>query len=351
MRKSCCIFMAFLILFSGINAFAYNTDIPVDFVVNGRETNFRTTPVIRNGVTYVDLKALASALSLSYTDFDEHESFIISNSRKSICLVPYDEHATVSDLTGESDSEYYYRVLTAPCIYINNTLVVAARDIATVFGYALKYNVETNTVYFGYSPDMISESVRESAYSKAYYFQNQSDFALPSYGSGYCWSCSYAMLITNVTGTEVTPDDIASINNDNGSSGAYCHHMQIADEYGLRFVSALPQRSIYYGGRDSLSGGTFIENPTKNDAVTIAALKEALDLHPEGIMVRYADFPHTMVAVAYDGDIVLFNDPAPSSQSSYSTTGKYQAVPFSETCVAMRGYSLSDVTFIQAMSY
>lgn len=350
MRKLCCIFLSLLILILGINAFAYTDDVPVNFVVNGKNLNFKFTPVIRNGVTYVGLKELASKLSLTYTDFPDHESIIISNSKKSICLVPDDEFATVADLTGKSDREYHYRILAAPCIYINNTLVVAAKDISQVFGYALKFNSETNTVYFGYSPEMISETVLETAHEKAYYFQNQEDFALPSFGSGYCWTCSYAMLISNVVGYEVTPNDVAAVNSLNGSSGAYCHHSQIADKFGVRFVSALDEKSLYYKARDSVSGGTYIENPAKDDAVTIAAMKEALDLHPEGIMVRYADFPHTMVAVAYDGDIILFNDPAGSASGTYSDTGRYHAVPFSETCVAKKGFSISDVTFIQALS-
>lgn len=351
MRKSCCIFLALLILLSGINTFAYNTDVPVNFVVNGNNTKFKFTPIIRDGVTYVGIKELSEKLSLTYTAFDDHDSVIVSSSKKSICFVPYDEHATIADLTGKSDSEYHYRILTAPCIYINNTLVVAAKDISQVFGYALKFDSLANTVYFGYSPKMISETVIQAAQEKAYYFQNQDEFALPSFGSGYCWTCSYAMLISNVVGYEVTPTDVADVNSSNGSSGAYCHHLKIADEFSVRFVSALDTKSRYYKGRDSVSGGTYIENPTKDDVITIAAMKEALDLHPEGIMVRYADFPHTMVAVAYDGDIILFNDPAGAASGTYSSTGRYHAVPFSETCVAKKGFSISDVTFIQAISY
>ena len=350
MRKSCCILLALLILLSGVNSFAYTTDVPVNFVLNGNSVNFRFKPIIRDGVTYVGLQEIASKLSLSYTAFPDHDSVIVSNGKKSICFVPYDEHATVADLTGTTDSEYHYYILAAPCIYIDNTLVVAVRDIATVFGQALKFDPISNTVYLGYSQDMISDNVLQSAQAKTYYFQNQADFELPSYGSGYCWACSYAMLISNVVGYEVTPNDVAEINSSNGSSGAYCHHSQIATAFGVRFVSALSEKSPYYRGRDFSSGGTYIENPTKDDAITIAAMKEALDLHPEGIMVRYADFPHTMVAVAYDGDIILFNDPAPSSSGTYSSVGRYHAVPFSETCVARKGFSISDVTFIQALS-
>ncbi len=351
MKKTCCIIMALLILLSAFPVMAYGEDVPVNFSINGKITVFPTVPVIRNGITYVELKTLASSLSLQYTKYDGHDSVVISNSGTSICFVPNDAHATVSDLSGRSDDEYYYRILTAPSTYINGYLCVAARDIADVFGYPLSFTPETNTVHIGYSPAMISPATLQNATSKAYYFQNQAEFAFPSYGSGYCWTCSYAMVIANITGRRITPADVANVNIRCGSNGNYCHHSQIVSEFGLKFVSALPENSPYYAGRDGTSGGTFINNPTKSDAVTRAAIKEALTLHPEGVMVRYASFPHTIVAVAYDGDMILFNDPAPTSSRSYSDTGRYQAVPFSQTCVPSRGIGLSDVTFIQAVGW
>ena len=158
------------------------------------------------------------------------------------------------------------------------------------------------------------------------------------------------MLITNVTGRRVTPNDVAAVNIERCGRGAYCYHSDIVARFGVKFVSALPESSPYYGGRDSNSGGTFIKNPNKDDAVARAAMKEALQLHPEGIMVRYKDFPHTMVAVAYEGDLILFNDPAPTSGSKYSDTGKYQGVPFSKTCIPSKGFKLGDVSFIQAIA-
>lgn len=335
----------------GIPTFASGTDTIVNFAVNGRQVYFPSSTFIRNGVTYVDLQALAGEIFLSYTAYDSHGSVVISNNSKSMCIVPGDEFATVSDLSGTSDHEYSYHVLTAPCLYNSGRLSVAARDIATIFGYPLEFKPENNTVYFGYSPEMNSSNTLASAKQKAYYFQNQDEFQLPSHGSGYCWTCSYAMLITNITGYKVTPSDIAAINSANGASGAHCYHSQIASKYNLKFVSALPTDSPYYGGRDSGSGGTFINNPGKDRAVAIAALKQTLDLHPEGVLVRYAQFPHTMVAVGYEGDTILFNDPAPTSSSTYASTGRYHCVPFEKTCIPSRGISLQDITFIQAMGF
>ncbi len=348
MKRLCAIFIALVLIASNAAAFAYE-DTPVNLAINGKLVYFSAKPLIRDGVTYVDAKTLSGKLSLSYKTFSPHESVIISNSRTSICLSPHNEFATVADLTGASDKEFVFRIMTAPPIYIGKTLYVAARDIASVFGYPLSFNKDTNTVYFGYSPDMISAQTREKANSLSYYFQNQAEFNLPSFGSGYCWACSYAMLISNAKGERITPNDISAVNIENGLSGEYCYHSKIAERFGVCFSNALPENSPYYAGRDSNSGGTYIKNPLKDDNVVRAALREALVLHPEGVMVRYAAFPHTMVAVAYEGDIILFNDPAPSRSGAYSDAGRYQAVPFHQTCVGAKGFTLSDITFIQAI--
>ncbi len=348
MKKLCALFIAVILTVSNIGVFAFE-DTPVDMQVNGKEVSFLFSPVIRDGVTYVDIKTLAGALGLTYKTYPGHDSVIVSNSRTSVCFTPDEPYATVADMTGNSDEEFSYRELAAPCTYIRGHFAVPAKDVAEVFGYVLYYSPEQGVVYFGFSPDMISEETREAIDGQAYYFQNESEFNLPSYGSGYCWTCCYAMLISNVRGLRITPNDVAAINKEMSGRGEYCYHHVIVDKLGVKFVSALSETSPYYGGRDSNSGGTYIVNPDKDDTVARAALKEALKLHPEGVMVRYAAFPHTMVAVAYEGDLILFNDPAPSGSGTYSDTGKYQGVPFSETCVARKGFRLSDLTFIQAL--
>ncbi len=348
MKRLLSIFIIVLIFASNTIVFA-NADTSVNIAINGSTVYFNNKPFIRNGVTFVPAKEISEKLALSYVSFDPHDSVVISSSSSSICFTPLAEYATVSDLTGTSDVEFIFRKLSAPSVFVGNTLFVPARDIASVFGYALSFNSAASTVYFGYAPEAISEQTLTKAHSLSYYFQNQAEFNLPSFGSGYCWTCSYAMLITNATGRRVTPNDVAAVNISKGANGNYCYHSEIVKTFGVKFVSALPTTSAYYAGRDAGSGGTYINNPTKDDNVVRAALREALTLHPEGVMVRYADFPHTIVAVASEGDIILFNDPAPSKSNAYSDTGKYQAVPFSKTCVGMKGFKLSDVTFIQAI--
>jgi len=348
MKKLCALFIAVILMASNIVVSAYE-DTPVNMQVNGKNVSFLFPPTIRDGVTYVDIKTLSSKLGLTYKAFDGHDSVVVSNSRTSVCFTAGESYATVADMTGKSDEEFTYKELAAPCTYMQNHFAVPAKDVAAIFEYVLSYDKATGTVYFGFSSNMISSETREAINGQAYYFQNQAEFNLPSYGSGYCWTCCYAMLISNVRGLRITPNDVAAINYQMSGRGEYCYHHAIVDQLGVKFVSALPESSQYYGGRDSNSGGTFIVNPEKSDSVARAALKEALDLHPEGVMVRYGAFPHTIVAVAYEGDLILFNDPAPSGSRTYSDTGRYQGVPFSETCVPGKGFTLADLSFIQAL--
>lgn len=348
MKKALAVVIVMFVFMSGFSASAYE-DTPVNIAVNGNSVYFKEKPFIRDGVTYVSAKEISQKLNLTYEFFSALNSVVVSSSNSSICFTMSNEYATVSDIFGVSNTEFVFRKLAAPPVYVGNSFYVPVRDVASVFGYTLSFNKEKQTVYFGYSPEAISEETLLKANSLSYYFQNQAEFNLPSFGSGYCWTCSYAMLISNLTGNRVTPNDVAWVNISQGADGAYCYHSEIASTFGFRFVSALPEGSSYFAGRDSTSGGTYINNPMNDDNVVRAALREALTLHPEGVIVRYAGYPHSMVAVAYEGDIILFNDPAPSGSHTYSDTGKYQAVPFFKTCVGMKGFRLSDITFIQAI--
>ena len=373
MRKIFRIFSSVLSLsiFAASSAFAQGS--PVSINVNGTTVAFAQAPVIRDGTTIADLKVLASAMGFRYAWYESLCSATVSNSYLSLCFTEGNDYMTISDLTGTSSFEYEPRKLSVVPSRSGASLLVSVRDIASAFGYALSFDTQTATVYIGndamnysvspaddYSVAAAGKSVAEPGYvstnepqktagGHTYYFQNQKEFSLDGYGSGYCWVCSYAMLISDVTGSRVTPADVARVNLTRTSNGAYCYHFDIARSFGVHFVSALSESSGYYGGRDMISGGTLINNPDKSDAVAAAAIREALALHPEGVMVRYADFPHTMVAVGYSGDTILFNDPAPTSSSAYSETGRYNGVAFEKTCVAKKGFRLADLTFIQAI--
>lgn len=304
---------------------------------NPASESFRITVV--NGVTYADAKALSDAFGLSYKKYTYPASATIGNSQKMMCIVPNEPYATVSDLTGNASQEYVFHPLSAPSIYKNNSFLIPVRAFSEIFNFYISYNEVTKAVELSKYPPLESFEPID-AKEHVFYYQNQSEFALPNSGSGYCWVCSYAMLISNLKGQRITPNDVARVNEEKTSNGAYCYHSEIASVFDVKFVSALPEDSIYYGGRDGASGGTFIENPEKDPLITIAALRQALTLHPEGVMVRYASYPHTMVAIGFDEYSIIFNDPG---------AAHFEQVPFEKTCVAAKGILIEDLTFIQAI--
>ncbi|MBR1970824.1 MAG: hypothetical protein IKA17_10780 [Clostridia bacterium] len=310
-----------------------------NMLVNGNiaTENFRVTTI--NGVTYADAKALSEAFGLSFKSYYYPASATVGNSQKMMCIVPNEPYATVADLTGNASQEYTYHPLSGPGIYDNNSFLVPVRAFAEIFGYYINYNASTKMVELSTYAPVVSYNPPQTQ-SHVFYYQSQAEFALPNSGSGYCWVCSYAMLISNLKGQRITPNDVARVNETKTSNGAYCYHSEIASAFGVKFVSALPEDSIYYGGRDGVSGGTYIQNPNKDPQITIAALRQALTLHPEGVMVRYASYPHTMVAIGFNDYSIIFNDPG---------AAHFENVPFEETCVASRGINIEDITFIQAI--
>lgn len=174
-----------------------------------------------------------------------------------------------------------------------------------------------------------------------FYAQEDEEWGFESNGRGYCWVCSYAMLITDLTGTRITPVDIAAYNLEMGSSsGNYmANHLGLADRYGLEFVPALDENSVYFDYFENTHrGATYINAETDEDVKN--ALIEALSRNPKGIMVRFNGYPHTLIATEYKNGEIYFNDPGAQYMED---------VTFENTCLANR-FTLSDLTFVQALA-
>ena len=62
------------------------------------------------------------------------------------------------------------------------------------------------------------------------------------------------MLLSNLTGTTITPKDIADINMAAGGSPKTCYHGAIVGKYGKRMIPALDPSSAYYKSYDSGRG-------------------------------------------------------------------------------------------------
>lgn len=341
MKKYIPLFTTLILLLLSVGTFAYE-DTFVDITVDGSDAWAHV--FIRDGVTYAEARSIAAALNLSYEEFSSHGSVVLSDGIKSACFTPNEEYFTTASTSENADSELWFEKFVAPCLTDGASVFVPLRNISSVFSYYIDYNKKEATVsldkYKPFSGLIYDTQLPNNLY---YYAQKDDTYSLKNGGSGYCWVCSYAMVISNIKQTAVTPLDVEAVNLRRGSSGAYCYHYDIITEFGVKFVPALSKTSEFYGGIDSNSSGTIIKNPFKEDDVVRAALREALIAHPEGVMVRFADFPHTMVAVGFDNGKILFYDPG--VMLSDKARGDY----FSQTCVASAGFTLSDITFIQAL--
>ncbi len=339
-------------------AFADDT---MSVFVNGRKVRFGSEPIVKDGVTLVEARPFAEALNASVKWSANTQSVKLTTSKLGLVLKMDYDIMTVSEINNSDDDDMRQVQLAAAPVLVDDTAFVPVRNISEALGADISWDTGSNSINIslnGYkysnkanaspaSPNILPDSFRGSG-GHTFYFQNQADWQFPSYGSGYCWTCCYAMLISDVTGDTVTPADVAAVNEAAGGDGNYCYHWDITDAFGVKLVPALSKDSPYYGGMDSNSGGTRVNNPDNDDEIAAAAIKEALDNHPEGVIVRYSSYPHSIVAVGYSGDTIYFNDPMPSGQGKYSDTSAYSNITFEETCVSSK-LNLADLTCIQAI--
>lgn len=349
---------AVMLCFSAQALAAQTADVSV--ILNGKQINFDSAPVIVDDVTMVEVRPLAEALGCSVKWSQNTQSVKLTSGKVGVVLKMDYDIMTKTDLTGNDDGDLEQIQLSAPPVVEDGVAYVPLRSVAEAFGAALEWDdenaaVKISTGDYSYSKEKASQASRKAGVQKGnnghtFYFQNQQAWELPNFGSGYCWTCSYAMLISDVIGETVTPLDVATVNESKGGNGAYCYHWDIADAFGVKFIPALDESSPYYGGMDSNSGGTKVNNPDNDEDVAVEALKEALDRNPAGVMVRYAAYPHTMVAVGYEGDTIYFNEPMQISSSEYLDVSSKCNIPFEESCIAKRGISIAQITFIQAIA-
>lgn len=323
-------------------------------MVNGKTVYFDNEPIIEDGTTLVEVRPLAKALGANVKWSANTQSVKLTTSSVGIVLKMDYDIMTSIDFNSDDETMSQFQLSAVPCL-IDDVAYVPLRVVAEALGAEVELNDDVIEISVnGYSYKHSDEDYSDEDYfdesGHTFYFQNQSDWQFPEFGSGYCWTCSYAMLISDVTGSVVTPVDVAAVNEAQCGNGAYCYHWDIVDEFGVKFVPALSKSSPYYGGTDSNSGGTKIDNESLDEDIAIEALKEALDNHPEGVMVRYASYPHTMVAVGYSGDTIYFNEPMRISTRAYMDSSHKSNVPFEETCVGQSGISIAEITFIQALA-
>lgn len=358
MKKICSLLISASLLCTPVIATATEG---ISIALDGQEISLNYQPVIVEGRTMVHLRSFAHIFGYNITWNDITKSITLFDNSKSVQIYTGSPFVTITE-----NDKVTRKVLEVAPLMINNYTYLPLRDVAEIFGTQISWNdalrrVEMTTAYTSANITDIAddtlilpptqtpiENTNKSASSNhTFYFQNEERWQLPNYGSSYCWVMCYAMVLNDVVGN-VTPTDVALVNEEMCGNGAYCYYFQIVERFGAKFAPAVDTNSPYF---ESYTDGhaTYIKNPDKDDSVAVNAIKEALTLHPEGVMVRFETYPHTIVAVDYEGDTIYYNEPQPSSYGEYSNSSPYERVEFEKTYPASKGLKISDLTFLQAI--
>lgn len=344
------IFAAIIAIVLSIPVSMVSAQDDIKITYNGNEIIFNEKSIVINQRTLVQLRPIAEAMDLGIEYALESGSVILSNA-DSVVIFKQD-----SDVVNVNGTDI---MMDVPMIIHNNYSFVPVRSLVEPFGNDVFYEATQNliTIKPKISDDVTENDVPDSYenatedevkvistgsgdYSSVFFYQSQPELGFENNGRGYCWVCSYAMLFSNYSDKVITPLDISQYNIDSGYDGNFmAGHETLAKYFGLELVPALSEDSQYFDGFNTKNRGeTTLKIESDEDAK--AAICEALDNFPDGIIVRYEGYPHTMIAVDYDEENIYFNDPA-------IEFGEH--ITFEETC--LKNYSLSDISFIQAVRY
>ena len=336
MKKIISLLLCIALLLSFVSVSASDN---INISLDGNPVQFQFPPIIHEGRTMLHLRSFAELFNYQI-EWDSYSQSITLTSDGNYIYM------SIGDPQIYSYGYNGYKSITAdvPPMIIGDYTYLPLRAVASAFNTYVSWNQSTRTV------ELLSGGKKfhvDGVCNHTFYFQNQKDWQLPNFGNSYCWVTCYAMILNDIVGN-VTPLDVAKVNEEQCGDGAFCHHFPIVEKFGATFVPAISEDSPYFEMfTDYFS--TYIKNEEKDDAIAIAAIKEALDRNPEGIMVRFDEKPHTIVAVSYEGDVIYFNEPMPYHHGVYDTKTPYEHVTFDKTYPAIKGYKLSDMTCIIAI--
>lgn len=335
MKKELLCPLCVLILLSCGKVFAEsNNEITVKF--QDKTIEFNSSPIITESRTLVQIRPIAEAMNLEIEYEPKGEKVILYGGGTE---VRFSVNSDVSYINGEK------KKMDVKMALKDDYTFVPVRYLAEPFGYEISYNDGTKTVNISLPRSVTLAKLRDEIrtgsgkFPSTYYYQSQEEIGLENNGKGYCWVCSYAMLLSDVTKTKLTPLDIAEINIKDGYSGNFMSgHTSVVEKFGCKLVPALSENSPYFAGFGDLKRGE-TDLMIESDEDAYNALREALDNFPEGVIARFEAYPHSMVAVDYDENDIYFNDPGIKN-------GEHKKL--CETC--LKNYSLKDLSYIQAIA-
>jgi len=223
------------------------------------------------------LTAVSGSATVSWGAIDAaagYEVYRSSSGSGSYKMVASVGRGTLSytDTDMDAGSTCYYKVLAYK--------MVGKAKIGTQYSTAKSVKIPAITVYYqGDSRWGFSSSVRKTA----------------------CVITAYAITINNM-GIPATPKTVYQSNGNRTSMNI----TNLKKNFGVKPVCALPAGSKYLSSFDG--NKTYIKNPASN---AVAAIKEALKLNPEGVILYFkkGSDAHAIVACKIVNGEIYFSDP------------------------------------------
>lgn len=323
MKKITATFAAFCTAVSSLlPVFAAEKNV---ITVHGEKVKNINNAVVINDCTMVPIRDIAEALGLGIIWFQDTKTMVLWNDE-------FEFRAQIDNINAQINGRE--TTLTQAPRLEDGYTYLPLRNVSEVVNAEVVWDSKSGNTDI-YPNKKAKGSFEYTPGEKVFFSQRDAEWSFDNNGNGYCWVCAYAMAITEAKEELVTPDMVAEVNKESGS-GAFMQHGKIAEKFGITFTPALSENSEYFEKYEGWKGATYIN--AEDDEQATAALKEALDKNPQGVMVRYTVYPHTLYAVGYSDEGILFNEPAYENG---------EGVTFDKTC--LKKYKLHELDFIQAI--
>lgn len=174
------------------------------------------------------------------------------------------------------------------------------------WGYAGYLRFTSNSSNTTLSTTVVVNSTPQSGRTYTVYYQGNSKWRFSkSVAKKACLVTAYAITINNM-GIDATPRTIYQSNGNKVSMNI----SQLSTNFGVKTACALNSDSQYLKSFNGCQ--TYIKSPSVN---AVPAIQEALDKHPEGVILsfRRGSKAHSIVACKYEGNTIYYSDPGRTS--------------------------------------